>query len=167
MQHTIKSTLFRNHDTRLIKHTLFFSRKTPGAPYPPPKGKENSVPDNTVATSTTVLSSAPDNKENFEPQQPLLDSNLSNQTPVSLPKPLPTLHSFDSLEMTVDVKREATPIEALKTRFVKHVTLKPVVPKKVKKPAEKDVTMDATTILSQDELSQPGLAPGTYKICTH
>lgn len=102
---------------------------------------------------------------NLPEPQPLNDSNNSiiateaDHTP--LPHPLPKLHSFDSLE--VETKSETTPIEELKTRFVKHATLKSTS-NKVKKPVIKEDVLNTPKIilLSEDETSQPGLAPGKW-----
>ena len=122
-------------------------------------------------TTPTVISAAPIDKENDVPDDmspvveqslPVIDKtahNTSADQPTShTPSTLPVLRSFDALELTVGTAN--TDIEKLKSRFYKHVTIKD----NVKKPRvnKEKVTSETTssTILTQEELSQPGLAPG-------
>ncbi len=125
-------------------------------------------------TTPTVISTVPMDKENFAPDDvsllveqpsPVIDKTVhntgANQPTSHTPSTLPALRSFDTLEVIVD-GAELSSIEKLKSRFYKHVTIKD----KVKKPpvGKEAVTSETTTsaILSQDELSQPGLAPGGW-----
>ena len=132
--------------------SLICRKPDPKALKPTFNNKENSHPEKVLA------------EEDHLPQdeQTRVPSPAVGPSPSSVPHPAappPVLHSFDTLEMTVETKSQVTPIEDLKRKFVKHATFKPTNHKIELKVKQAD---DSNTpcILSQDEVSQHGLAPG-------
>lgn len=123
--------------------------------------RENTVPD---PISEEIKSVTNDSIKNTIPEPHPLSNDIINEDTseadhTSLSQQPPKLHSFVNSEP--EVKPEATPIEELKTRFVKHATMKSAS-QKPKKPIVKEDTLDTPTVslISEDEASQPGLAPG-------